>query len=534
MNNERNTFHQPIPSAPETSWLSGSNTALIVVYLLLLTAHIALVWILPYFPTQDGPSHLYNLAILQDLVNGGAVWGEFFDYEIRAIPNWGFHIFAYPLLKLFSPLVVEKIFLSVFIILLGMAVPYFLVTFGGRVFPLSFLVFPVIFNFNLMMGFYSYVIAVPLLLLGVSINWRVKNRHFIYKVFLLNSTGFILYGFHFVTFCLFLIAVFLMPLVEFKKTRDFARDIIKISVAMFPSLVLLLSYLLMSLKSEMMSIPSYYSFTYFLELFAKLPAFSIFTFSHWQAVPYAFLIVLYVWLAGEKVKEKTRLRTFTAAEKYILCFMATAALIYFVMPFNFGSGSYFNQRFPWVLFLFSLPLLRIPVTGLLCRYKSHIVVFLAASFFVFNSVILYQESCRVERYLSGLSFNIPKGSYVMSYIPKTLRWSRVNVLLHAVSYYCLAHQCVDIGNYEARMQYFPVHFKNSNPILPHYGEIAYAPRTVIFSDYPAIDYVISFDIEKADAEKISHDFQLVWSDDPLSIWQRERHLRSNKYKPDEG
>jgi len=171
----------------------------------------------------------------------------------------------------------------------------------------------------------------------------------------------------------------------------------------------------------------------------------------------------------------------------------------------------------------SLPLLQGAGTGWFHRYKSHLSILLAASFIVFNSVIFYQESCRVERYVHGLSFHIPKGSYVMSYIPKKLRWSRVNVLMHAVSYYCLTHQCVDIGNYEARMTYFPVHFKKSNPLFPHDGQIAYAPQTVIFKDYPDIDYVIGFDLEKKDVEKISRDFHLVWSDERLGIWQRVLH-----------
>ena len=82
-------------------------------YLLLLAAHIGFIWWLPYFPTQDGPSHLYNMVILRDLLNGGEEWGRYFEYQLRIVPNMGFTLFAYPLLYFFPALIVEKIFLSI-------------------------------------------------------------------------------------------------------------------------------------------------------------------------------------------------------------------------------------------------------------------------------------------------------------------------------------------------------------------------------------------------------------------------------------
>src|SRR4030042_6889484 len=88
-------------------------------YIFLLILHIGLVCWLPYVPPQDGPSHIYNLVILHDLLNGGKEWGNFFSYQLRLIPNLGFIFLAYPLLSFFTPLVVERIFISVYIVLLG-------------------------------------------------------------------------------------------------------------------------------------------------------------------------------------------------------------------------------------------------------------------------------------------------------------------------------------------------------------------------------------------------------------------------------
>src|SRR5215470_12611130 len=91
-----------------------------VLYLLLLSIHIGLIWLLPFFPTQDGPSHLYNLVILRDLLNGGSRWGHSFDYQIFIGPSLGFNAVAYPLLAVFDPFVVEKLFISIYVFLMGL------------------------------------------------------------------------------------------------------------------------------------------------------------------------------------------------------------------------------------------------------------------------------------------------------------------------------------------------------------------------------------------------------------------------------
>src|SRR4030067_2361481 len=139
------------------------------VYVLLLVSHCAFVWWIRFFPPQDGPSHIYNLVILSDLLNGGKEWGRFFSYHWQAVPNLGFHIIAFPLLNFFAPFTVEKIFISLYIVLMGISVPIFLRTFGRPSLPAAFFLFPVIFNFTLMMGFYSYCITIPLFLLASSL-----------------------------------------------------------------------------------------------------------------------------------------------------------------------------------------------------------------------------------------------------------------------------------------------------------------------------------------------------------------------------
>ena len=88
-------------------------------YFVLLAAHIAVVWLSPYVPTQDGPSHIYNLAILKDLLNGGKDWGAYFTCAIECRTESGISYLLLSAPSFFPPLIAGKIFISCYIVLMG-------------------------------------------------------------------------------------------------------------------------------------------------------------------------------------------------------------------------------------------------------------------------------------------------------------------------------------------------------------------------------------------------------------------------------
>ena len=218
-------------------------------YILLLAAHLGVVWLLPYVPTQDGPSHIYNLVILKDLLNGGKVWGDFFTFHLRAVPNLGFHIIAYPLLSFFPPLIVEKIFISIYTVLMGISLPLLMRTFNRPVLPLAYLIFPVIFNFTLLMGFYSYVMAVPLFILAFSLGWEIRNRSIYCKFVCLNLAGLTLFYFHLIPFIFFLMSLVAIIMAETAGSKKKLTESLKLLVIILPSLLNLFFYLSQGTRS---------------------------------------------------------------------------------------------------------------------------------------------------------------------------------------------------------------------------------------------------------------------------------------------
>jgi len=511
------------------------------VYIALLIAHLGLAWLLPHFPTQDGPSHIYNLVILKDLINGGMEWGDFFNYQLSAVPNLAFTIISYPLLQFFSPLIAEKIFISIYIILLGSSVPFFLHTFNKASLPLIFFVFPIVFNFNLLMGFYSYVITVPLFLIAFSIIWKIRNRSIVCKFIFYNLAGLIIFYFHIIPFIFLLLGLICIAIVQSKGFKRIIFDQIKLISIISPSLLVLFLYLAKSTKSFIPDFSYLSSLSRYIYLRNDLFFFSTVTFSPWQMLPgflftglfLSFLILSLYLLIRDPNKGWVKIRDISASDKVLICLSCFLLLIYFVTPFRFGGGDFFNQRFPWVILLLLIPLLRINKKFLSERFVLVSIESVAIIFFLFNTGILWNQSVKVEKFLSGLNADIPKGAYVMTYkkIDPKAGMPRVDVLMHGASYYGIFKGCVDIGNYETVLDYFPIKFKDNIPSFPSLDQITYKSETINWPDYPSIQYLLGWEIDKNDTEKLSKFFHVIYRNDPFSLWERNQRKSSATKTP---
>jgi len=502
------------------------NKIYIFIYLVFLIAHVAFVWLLPYFPTQDGPSHIYNLVILKDLLGGGSEWGSFFSLQLRATPNLGFTLLSYPLLHFFSPLVVEKLFISIYIVLMGVSVPLFLRTFNQPILPFAYFAFPVLFNFTLLKGFYSFTIAIPLLFITFSLCWKYYNLSGIFKFILYNILGFILFYFHIIPFVLFLITLIVTHIARSADSKRIIIAMIKLFGLTSPIIFKLLLYIV-NIKSSLPAAFHYLPFFQHIQLVIELLFFSTVNFFRWQTIPVSlvmFLYVLFTYSSLKKIyKRKIQGENILDSEKFLFLLASALILIYLFAPFRFGGGSLFNERFPWIIFLVLLPLFHIPTTPFWKRFAPLIIACAVLLNFVSNAVALQQQSDKTKQYLSGLHVAIPKGAYVMTYKPHVkAEWSRpfVDVLMHGASYYGIFKGCVDIGNYETGRHYFPVKFKENIPKFPPSVQISYAPETIDWTAYPSIQYLIGWDIDQIGLDKLSQYFHIIWDESPLTIWKR--------------
>ena len=207
--------------------------ALIVVYLLP-------IWLFPYFPTQDGVSHVYNSQILTEYNNSEYQFRDYYEINWYPFPNWLSHFSLAVLMFVFPSLIAEKIFLSLYVILFPLAIHYFLNAVQRGRYPLVILSFTFIYNYLFLMGFYNFAVSVPLFFLALGYWWKHKDEMNRTRIILLNLLIVITYFSHLISYAFILFSVALLALFHFR--RDF-KQILITGCYLLPASVLILVYL---------------------------------------------------------------------------------------------------------------------------------------------------------------------------------------------------------------------------------------------------------------------------------------------------
>ena len=492
------------------------------IYTLLIFAHISLIWIFPYFPTQDGPSHIYNLHILHDLIHGGQQWGDYFTFNLEPTPNLGFILFTYPLLSLVEVLTAEKIFITFYTILLGISVPIFISTFSKPSYfskTIKFCTIPIFFNFTLMMGFYSYAIAVPFFFLAISLAWNFRNRKEKFKFVVYNVSGMLLFFLHVIPFMYYLISLLVFAVADNKDLRKVYIPIGRLLILIQPLIIMIIFYISRGIVSSgqvdfsyLLSIDRAYS------LIASLVTFSSLSFSPMQILPISCLWFAILLMLKDGLKHFLTIKK-RPELKAILFLMSIFSTIYLLAPSSFGGGGFFNSRIPWVIFLLILPIfadLRVDAIKVV-----NLAIMVAAIFSLFTNVaILNYENKRLSIFLSGLNFGCSTGDSIILYKPKPDSWPIIDTLLHAPSYYGIFNGCVNLGNYEARTPLFPIKFKNNMTSFSLLSRIENKPESVDFSEHAEIVEVIGWDISEEMKKKLQYFYAMSFLNDKLTLWRR--------------
>ncbi len=137
------------------------------VFYALLIVNIVLLGSVKFYPSMDGPAHLYNSNVLGQLLTGNSELSRFFSINSLIIPNWTGH-FMLALFNLFLPAwLAEKVLLVFYIT--GMAFSFRLLV--SAINPewkgLSILIFPFAYSFLFYLGFYNFSLSFIFLFLAL-------------------------------------------------------------------------------------------------------------------------------------------------------------------------------------------------------------------------------------------------------------------------------------------------------------------------------------------------------------------------------
>lgn len=128
-----------------------------------------------YYPTLDGPAHLYNASLVNHMVahetpNMEAV----FAFNPKLVPNWTSHLILSAFLLVSPPHWAEKLFLILYLIGLPLAFRALVRTLAPRSMLGTFLIFPLTYSAIFIYGFYNF--SLGLIFFLWSLKFWINNR----------------------------------------------------------------------------------------------------------------------------------------------------------------------------------------------------------------------------------------------------------------------------------------------------------------------------------------------------------------------
>jgi hypothetical protein len=169
--------------------------------------------------------------------------------------------------------------------------------------------------------------------------------------------------------------------------------------------------------------------------------------------------------------------------------------------------------------LVALPLLH-PSTPLLPRRQyARLALLVAILSFAVNAAVLYGEERELLQFLRGFEADVPRGATVLTARFDAARRSP-DALMHAASYYGL-RGAIDLSDYEARLPYCPVRFRDGLPLsvaVQAYRQ----PYNIDWSRFPQVQFLLCWKAGKDDRTRLAQHFTLFWEQSgcPLTIWKR--------------
>ncbi|MCF8374351.1 MAG: hypothetical protein K9H64_22200 [Bacteroidales bacterium] len=427
-----------------------------------------------FFPTVDGPAHLYNANLIVEMLkNPGSRLDQFFVFNSNLNPNWTGHLILSGLLFVFPAWLSEKILVVSFLLFFPLSFRYFFHSIGLKKNYLLFLIFPFTYSYLLLYGFFNFQLALIFLFLSLGLWSRYKREGF--------STGGIASLLVAVTLIclshLFVFAVFLLILAVLnlgnltdlfnqKKQAPALREIGQQILFVLPGLVVAILYFVTNPVSE-----SHYSF----------PSFESNLQNIWRVQP------MKAMRAGKE-------SIYASWVLYSMILLTLTAFFYKLKssnrPFSLGSS-------PWgilvLLFLFSLFIMPHQMNEAIGFISSRLVFF----FFVF--VIVWLATQKAPSWMKVTVFiiiNYVNFALIRVYVQATKESNRLVTeiveaskfiepystvlaipnsgdLLHAhtSNYLGVDKPMIILENYEALLDHFPL--KWNYPELPNlqFGEM---------------------------------------------------------------
>jgi hypothetical protein len=349
-----------------------------IFFLIVLAINLSLVMGYSFFPTLDGPSHLNNAGIINELIfYPDSPLSTYFMMNREPVPNWAGH-FILCFFKLFLPgAIAEKLLLMGYIAGIAFSFRHLVKTAGGNIL-LSYIIFPFAFSFLFFLGFFNFCLALIFLFLALSFFLRSLEKPMTLKMvatlcvlsLLCYFSHIFVYGMLLLSMGLYLLTLFLRDLINNdntlqKTTGRYLKMLLPMALASVIPLVLAVLYFsshpVQQDNKVFIDSSELKNWIKTLRPLIALNARDEERYTHLLAYLFAILsaIALFIKIESLKVEGETMfskslsfIRSFVTSADAWLVIAAAFLALYFILPDSDGTAGYVSIRLALLFFIF--------------------------------------------------------------------------------------------------------------------------------------------------------------------------------------
>jgi len=503
--------------------LSANPWTLAIIFLTVI--YILPIWIFKYFPSQDGPSHIYNSFILKHYNDPDYAFNQFYDIRKSPVPNWASHIFITFFMYLVPPLIAEKLLLTGYIILMATGMLYLLNAVDGRRKPLVFIGFPFIYNYILLMGFYNFSLGVGMFMFVLGYWWKNFDTFNARNMVILGLLLVMLYFCHLVPLSLAMLFIATVAVINFPFKITRWRQTLFSLLCMLPSAGLTYYYT-GTRGTERAGVWAWARLWQYFIRNESLAYHSESQLIFGKMVTGAFVVLFFYTLIRDHLLTKEwRFGLRLHGKDFFLLLCAVFFVIYVKAPDGMSGGGFIKMRMSLFPFLIIIPWLSWDMPKIAERIVGVALMLLAIAYITHVSYYHKIINDDIQVYNSGYDA-VEKNKVLLplagNYIGKS--W-RIGVYVHTPAYYGYESGCINLINYEADTSYFPTIFKPDfhRPTIAEVAQLHGAQTVIDLATYlDDIDYILTWVlVPESDLEaKILKYYELVKHNGDLKIFRR--------------
>ena len=439
-----------------------------IIFYSILLINIAFLFATRFYPSMDGPAHLYNSNLIKHLLLKDDFIREFYQINTIPIPNWTSH-FILSFSHLFFPGWLAEKFLLIFYVC-GLAISFRLLIKSlkpGNL-ALSVFIFPFIYSYLFHLGFYNYSLSFIFFFLTLSfwLNNYKTNQLSMYLI-----TGTLLLATYFSNILTFgFLGVTLGCVVIYIELKSDSRDIKQmilrlvkqlglLAVSALPSLILMFVFfqgITFPHSTQKNDINELIQWIYdvrplIIYLYQEEAVYT-------QLIFYVLLSVFFISLIlSNKVEIKDKPLNLN---QVILWFPVCLTLVlYFVLP-NDSNAGMMSDRLGLLFFIYLI----------IIASSRNLPVKIMSIFYV---IIIFLNFSLLIKYNTTLS-NLDKDAVMISESAKYIEKNKVVLPInlsdnwletHFSNYLGVDKTVVILDNYEAEVGWFPIIWNSNSPSI---------------------------------------------------------------------